>query len=185
MDSYIISTERLGLRNWLKTDIEPFAEMNMDADVMRFFPETLTFKETTEVVERIHLHFEKNSFGLFAVENKATAEFIGFTGFAIPRFESFFTPCIEIGWRYKKDYWGQGLATEAARACVDYGFKILQFEKIVSFTSVVNVNSEKVMRRIGMSYVSSFDHPNIPGNSVLCKHVVYEITRQTYLNQHL
>ncbi len=185
MNSYIISTVRLGLREWREIDIEPFAEMNNDEDVMKYFPATLSYSETVRSVERIKLHFKENGFGLFAVENKSTLEFMGFAGFAIPLFESFFTPCVEIGWRFKKEWWGQGLASEAAIACLDYGFNALQFEKIVSFTSTVNVNSEKVMRRIGMNYIGHFDHPNIDRNSVLCNHIIYEIARQTYLNKCL
>jgi RimJ/RimL family protein N-acetyltransferase len=178
MSYYILSTERLGLRRWLDSDIKPFAEMNNDVDVMRFFPKILTDTETLEMVQRINLHFDKNGFGLFAVENKLTKEFIGFTGFAIPTFDAFFTPCVEIGWRYKKEVWGQGFATEAANACLKYGFDILEFDKIVSFTSILNVNSEKVMRRIGMAYVAEFEHPKVEHNSILRRHVLYQINKK-------
>jgi len=82
MSDYILTTERLGLRRWLNSDIQPFAEMNKDVDVMRFFPKSLTDTETLEMVQRIKLHFDENGFGLFAVENKLTKKFIGFTGFA-------------------------------------------------------------------------------------------------------
>lgn len=175
MSSYIISTERTGLRRWIDSDLKPFTEMNKDKEVMQYFPDTLTDQETADMVERINLHFEKNGFGLFAVENKLTGQFIGFTGFAIPAFESFFTPGIEIGWRYRKEAWGQGFATEAASACLCYGFDTLQFDKVVSFTAAVNINSEKVMKRIGMKRVAFFDHPKIDRQSILCRHVLYQI----------
>src|SRR3954468_14700039 len=161
MPPYIITTPRLHLRKWLPSDIPPFATMNQDATVMQYFPKTLTDEETLEMVTRINAHFEKHHFGLFAVEHRLTKEFIGYTGFAIPTFESFFTPCVEIGWRFKKEVWGQGFATEAAIACLIYGFDTLQFEKIVSFTSAVNMQSEKVMKRIGMTHIANFDHPKI------------------------
>ncbi len=175
MSCYIISTERLGLRRWIESDLIPFTQMNKDVEVMKYFPTTLTDKETFAMVQRINLHFDKNSFGLFAVENKLTGQFIGFTGFAIPTFDAFFTPCIEIGWRYKKEAWGQGFATEAANACLNYGFDSLQFDKVVSFTSAINLNSEKVMKNIGMSKVGEFDHPKVEVTNILCKHVLYEI----------
>ena len=127
------------------------------------------------MVQRIKLHFDENGFGLFAVETKLTKKFIGFTGFAIPTFDAFFTPCVEIGWRYKKEAWGQGFATEAANACLKYGFDILEFDKVVSFTSKINVKSEKVMRRIGMNYVGEFDHPKVEHNSRLRRHILYQI----------
>jgi RimJ/RimL family protein N-acetyltransferase len=176
MNSYIISTKRLGLRKWKDSDILPFAEMNADPEVMKYFPNIFSEAETRSMVKRIQSHFGRNGFGLFAVEIKATGEFIGFTGFSIPGFESFFTPCVEIGWRYKKEFWGRGYATEAARACLTYGFETLQLKRIVSFTSPLNVNSERLMKRIGMNYAGDFDHPLIRKDHVLCRHVLYEIT---------
>ncbi|MEJ7676759.1 MAG: GNAT family N-acetyltransferase [Segetibacter sp.] len=177
MSNYIISAERLGLRRWIESDLKPFTAMNKDVQVMKYFPKTLTDKETFEMMQRINLHFDKNGFGLFAVESRLTKQFIGFTGFSIPTFESFFTPCIEIGWRYKKEAWGQGFATEAAKACLKYGFETLQFDKVVSFTSAINLNSEKVMKKIGMTKVGEFDHPKVEVTDILCKHVLYEIKK--------
>lgn len=178
--TYIISTARLGLRKWGDTDYLPFAKMNKDIDVMKYFPKTLTDEETASLIYRIDAHFEKHGFCLFAVEKLATKEFIGFTGFMVPSFESFFTPCIEIGWRIKKEEWNNGYATEAAKACLRYGFETLQFEKIYSFTSAINIKSEKLMQKIGMIKEGEFDHPNIPFDSALCRHVVYKIEKQKY-----
>ena len=93
----------------------------------------------------------------------------------IPRFESYFTPCVEIGWRLSKENWGNGYAIEAAKACIQFGFDILQIEKIVSFTSVYNQRSEIVMKRIGMEYNGIFEHPMIDKSHFLCNHVLYSI----------
>ena len=175
MAAYIISSNRLYLRQWLPTDIAPFAAMNKDPDVMRYFPNLLTESETAAMVKRIQNHFDDKGFGLFALEKKQTGAFIGFTGFAVPRFESFFTPCVEIGWRLQKKAWGQGFATEAATACLAYGFKELRFEKVVSFTSTLNTTSENVMKKIEMNKVALFDHPLIDIESPLCRHVLYEV----------
>ena len=174
---YIISTQRLGLRKWIDADFIPFAEMNKDADVMKYFPKILTDEETAVLINRIKAHFEENGFGLFAVEKLATKEFIGFTGFMIPSFKSFFTPRVEIGWRFKKEEWNKGYATESAIACLRYGFETLRFDKVYSFTSAINVKSEKVMKKIGMTKAGEFNHPNIPFDNPLCKHVVYKIDR--------
>lgn len=176
LNPYIISTPRLGLRRWIDTDIDTFGAMNKDAEVMRYYPRTLAENETLEMVHRINSHFDKHKFGLFAVEDKLTKQFIGYTGFAVPSFESFFTPCIEIGWRFQRAAWGQGFATEAAKACLKYGFRILDFEKVVSFTATINLRSENVMKRIGMIKTGEFDHPNIDSSTILCRHVLYEIT---------
>ena len=178
MAGYLIITTRLGLRRFIASDTKAMAAMNKDNEVMRYFPQPLTEAETIAMMQRIDQHFEKNGFGLFAVENILTKEFIRLTGFAIPSFGSFFTPCVEIGWRFKKEAWGQGLATEAATACLQYGFTVLQFDKIFSFTAVVNIPSEKVMQRIGMKRTGFFDHPALKKESILCKHVVYEINNK-------
>lgn len=177
MSSVIIPTERLVLRHWVELDIPPFIDMNKDAAVMQYFPSTLTEQETLAFVARIRSGFEANKFGLYAVEIKATGGFIGFTGFAIPRFESFFTPCVEIGWRLKKSAWGKGYATEAAKACLEHGFHTLGFTEVYSFTATINTPSEKVMQRIGMTKAGEFDHPNIEAEHVLCRHVVYRVEK--------
>jgi [ribosomal protein S5]-alanine N-acetyltransferase len=176
--NYIISTERLGLRRWRQTDIDPFAKINSDEAVMKYFPATLSRSETIAMIQRIGDHFEKNGFGLYAVEEKKSGAFIGFTGFSIPSFESFFTPCVEIGWRYQKESWGRGLATEAAQACLQHGFNVLGFQQIFSFTSAINLPSEKVMKRIGMKKTGEFDHPKLDKANRLCRHVLYRIDKR-------
>jgi len=179
-EPYIITTDRLHLREWLESDIEPFSKMSQDDAVMKYFPKKMTTSDTIKFIEKVKLDFKKNSFGLFAVEHKLTKEFLGYTGFAIPNFNSFFTPCIEIGWRYKKEAWGHGFATESATACLAYGFTLLQFERIVSFTATVNEKSKSVMNRIGMKHIADFEHPRIEKEHILCKHVLYQITRSEF-----
>ena len=177
MSHCFFSTERLVLRRWIDEDIPLFIAMNQDSVVMRHFPSTLTTEETLNIVTRIKTSFETNHFGLYAVELRSTGEFLGFTGFAIPRFESFFTPCIEIGWRYKQSAWGKGFATEAAKACLEYGFKTLGFGEVYSFTATINQPSVKVMQRIGMVKAGEFNHPNMEASHALCRHVLYKMER--------
>jgi RimJ/RimL family protein N-acetyltransferase len=171
----VISTPRLLLREWVPSDTAPFIAMNSDAEVMQYFPSVLTANETCSMIERIMEGFTKNKFGLYALEEKATGHFIGFTGFAIPSFESSFTPCIEIGWRLQKASWGRGFATEAATACLEYGFKKLQFPEVHSFTATVNRPSENLMKKLGMKKTSLFNHPRIESGNWLCQHVLYNI----------
>ena len=172
---YVISTERLGLRLWKPVDLEPFAKMNSDPDVMRYFPATMSLKESKEAMARIISHFSNYHYGLFAVETLEDGRFIGFTGFNRPAVESYFTPCIEIGWRLINEAWGKGFATEAAAACLNYGFTKLRFHEVYSFTSVLNKSSERVMQKIGMTKEGEFDHPKIDAESPLLKHVLYKV----------
>ena len=141
-------SERLKLNPWEEKHIEAFAAMNQDKEVMEFFPAILSFEETIGFLIRIRKHFDQNGYGLYAVEKKENDGFIGFTGFSKVPFESFFTPCIELGWRLSKFEWGKGYAGEAARACLEFGFSRLGFEKVYSFTSILNRRSEKVMKKL-------------------------------------
>lgn len=177
MPEIFIETPRLLLREWQQSDYEPFIALNADAKVMEFFPKVLSREETLAQIGRITEHFEKYRFGLFAVERKDKGEFIGFTGLANVNFESYFTPCVEIGWRLSAVNWGLGFATEAATACLAYGFHELDLKAIYSFTSVHNKRSEQVMKKIGMQQTGEFDHPRIAKGDFLERHVLYEANR--------
>lgn len=173
--SYILSTGRLGLRRWVARDIDPFIHMNKDPAVMQYFPRPCTDEESTAMFGRTGAFFDEHGYGLYALDLRSTGEFIGYTGFAKPSFDSWFTPCIEIGWRLRQEFWGKGFATEAARACLEYGFGTLAFDKIFSFTAVLNTRSEKVMQRIGMTRLGEFDHPGVAPGHRLRPHVLYGI----------
>src|SRR5215475_8646687 len=134
--SVAFETKRLLLRSWEETDRAPFAKMNADAQVMRYFPSVLTADERDAYLERIHLHFDQHGFGLWAVALKDWNEFAGFIGLTVPSFEAHFTPCIEIGWRLAARFWNRGLATEGAAAVLAFAHNNLGLEQIVSFTVV-------------------------------------------------
>lgn len=174
-----IRTPRLRLRDWRDEDLAPFAAMNADPTVMEFFPRPLDRAESDAAVGRIREHFARHGFGLWAVEVPVAAEFIGFVGLSVPRFEAHFTPCVEIGWRLARDHWGRGYATEAARAVLDLAFGRPGPDEVVSYTAAVNLRSRAVMERIGMtrSPGDDFDHPWLPEGHALRPHVLYRIGR--------
>src|SRR5688572_19961876 len=159
-----ISTPRLLLRRWRKSDREPFAAMNADPLVMEHLPSPLTRAESDARIERCEIHFAEHGFGLWAVEIPGIAPFAGFIGLAAPAFEAYFTPCVEIGWRLAAEHWGQGYATEGAKAAVAFGFETLGLAEIVSFTVPQNVRSRRVMEKIGMWHdaAGDFAHPLLP-----------------------
>ena len=111
----MLRTARLCLRRWTPSDLEPFAALNRDPEVMRYFPALRDRAESAASMERIEASFEANGFGFWAMELPG-AGFIGFCGLAVPGFAAHFTPCVEIGWRMALAHWGRGYATEAARA---------------------------------------------------------------------
>ncbi len=173
-----IETPRLLLRAWRTEDRVPFARLNADWRVMRYFPATLSAAESDALADRIEAHFARHGFGLFAAELRLTREFIGFVGLGIPNLEAPFMPCVEIGWRLAAAYWNQGLATEGARAALHYGFETLALDEIVAFTVPANLASRRVMEKIGMTHnaVDDFDHSRLPDGHPLRRHVLYRAT---------
>jgi len=150
VESPTFETPRLLLRDWHPSDRAPFAAINADPLVMRYFPSTLNGEGSDAMVERNRLHFERHGFGLWAAAVRETNEFAGFIGLSVPSFETDFTPCIEIGWRLASCFWNKGLATEGASAVLRFAFDTLHLDQVVSFTVVENLPSRRVMEKIGM-----------------------------------
>jgi RimJ/RimL family protein N-acetyltransferase len=170
-----LRTERLLLRQWRDSDREPFAELNADPETMRYFPATMTREQSDSFVDRSIELIGGRGWGLWAVEVMDDAPFVGFVGLSIPQFAP---DLVEVGWRLHRDHWGNGYATEAARESLRFGFDELQLEEIVSFTTIANAPSRKVMERIGMTHDPSrdFDHPNVP-DWPQKRHAFYSIAR--------
>jgi RimJ/RimL family protein N-acetyltransferase len=172
----IFETERLVVREWLDKDKQGFYEMSADADVMKFFPNTLSPHECDKVIQRIISLKEDNEVCFWSCEVKDSRKFIGLAGLHKIDSELPFAPCVEIGWRLAKNYWGQGYASEAARGCLEYGFQKRSLKEIVSFAVKTNVNSIKVMERIGMvNTMNDFMHPKVAVDH-LKEHVLYKIS---------
>lgn len=174
-----LETERLLLRRWKTKDRMHFAAINADPEVMEHFPAPLTPEESDHLVRRIDRQFEEFGFGLWAVEIKWAKKFIGFSGLAVPTFQTHFTPAVEVGWRFAKDQWGSGYATEAAKAVLDFGFGDAGLEQILSWTVPANERSTQVMERLGMQRAPDldFDHPRLLHDDRLRRHIVYRMTR--------
>lgn len=168
-----MKTRRLLLRPWRPEDREPFAELNADPVVREHFPSLLSREESDALAARIEAEFALRAFGLWAVEIPGTAPFAGYVGLSVPSFEARFTPCVEIGWRLARRFWGHGYATEGARAALDFGFERLGLPEIVSFTVPANIRSIRVMKKIGMTFSGEFDHPALKAGHHLRRHVLY------------
>lgn len=171
---YRLETERLRLREWLPEDREPLAAMNADRRVMEFFPHPLSQAESDAFFDRIVAEWAESGRGLYAVERRGDGRLIGLTGLHRAAFEASFTPCIEIGWRFVAEVWGQGYATEAARACIAHAAK-LGIPELIAFTYVGNLRSLDVMKKLGMECVGEFDHPGLAPGHPLRRHALYHI----------
>jgi RimJ/RimL family protein N-acetyltransferase len=172
-----IRTDRLIMRRWRDTDRAPYAAMNADPAVMRYFPATMDRAASDASIDRIEELFDVQGFGLWALEVAGTGAFIGFTGLnpmpvGVPGAGG-----MEVGWRLAEHSWHQGYATEAARAAVDVGFSGAGLDQIWSMTAVLNEPSQAVMRRIGMTLYAWFDHPKIADSHPLRRHVLCRLPR--------
>jgi RimJ/RimL family protein N-acetyltransferase len=169
--------EQVTLRQWRDCDLEPYAAMNADPAVMRYFPALLTHEQSEVSLNRQRALIEQRGWGLWALDVDGT--FAGFTGLSVPTFEAGFMPCVEAGWRLRREYWGQGIAYRAALSALDYGFRVLKLSQIVSFTAAVNVPSRRLMERLGFVHdpASDFEHPSIPQGNELRHHVLYRKNR--------
>jgi RimJ/RimL family protein N-acetyltransferase len=177
-----LRTPRLSLRHWRSTDLDPFAALNADPEVMRWFPSALDREASDAMVERIEVHWAERGFGLWAVEvlasERGPSPFVGFVGLAVPRFEPPFaapTPCVEIGWRIARGWWGLGLATEAATEVLRQAFDDLRLDEVLSFTVPPNLASQRVMQKLGMAYDGIFTHPSAGPRDWWAPHVLYRL----------
>ena len=171
-----LRTERLLLRRWRQHDLEPFARLNADPEVMRYFPFTLTREQSDELAARIVHAIEHDGWGLWAVEVLGGPSFIGFVGLGTPNFDAHFMPAVEVGWRLGLEHWGNGYATEAGRAAVEFAFEHLRLDQIVAMVGTKNIRSQRVAQRLGMTRdpADDFDHPNVP-EGPLRRHVLYRL----------
>ena len=147
-----IETERLLLRRWRDKDLEPYARMCADPEVMRFIGggSTLNRAQSGEQVSRFVRHWEERGFGLWAVEGKSGA-FVGFAGLSYQEDWPEGEHKTEVGWRLDRAFWGRGLATEAAKASVDYGLENLRLERIISIIQPGNTASRRVAEKAGLT----------------------------------
>jgi RimJ/RimL family protein N-acetyltransferase len=161
------------LRQWRDSDLEPYAAMNADPEVMRYFPAALSREQSQVSLARQRSLIEQRGWGLWALD--VDGVFAGFTGLAIPSFEAPFMPCVEVGWRLRREYWGRGVAFRGALQALEYGFSVLKLAEIVSFTAAVNAPSRRLMERLSFvrDAASDFDHPSIPKGHPLRPHVLY------------
>ena len=155
--------------------------MNADPRVAEYLPTSLSRSGSEAFVTRVEAHFEQHGFGHWAVEVLENHRFAGYVGLMRPRFETRFTPCVEVGWRLAAEHWGKGYATEGAIGAIAYGFDVIGLREILSWTVPANMRSRRVMEKLGMTRdpADDFDHPLLPEGHPLRRHVLYRIARPT------
>src|ERR1019366_8101338 len=174
----MIETTRLILRPWRDRPLPLFAKQNADPIVMRYLIGPLTREQSDAYVERSKRDLAEAGICKWAVEAPGVAPFIGAVGLSRVRFEASFTPAVEVAWRLHRDYWGQGYATEAARAAIEDGFTRVGLNEIVALTTLQNKPSQRVMEKLSMTRTIEFDHPAVAVDSPLRQHILYRLARE-------
>ena len=180
--SAVLRSSRLLLREWRDEDRDPFAAMNREPQVMRYFPAVMERAASDAFVDRLQELHERLGYTLWVVEvlesERGTTPFAGFIGLMPPTFDPPFEhrePTAEVGWRLLPQWWGLGIATEGARASIAHGFDVVGLPEIISFTVVTNTRSLAVMERIGMRPDGEFDHPRAEPDAHWRRHALYRI----------
>ena len=176
----ILATQRLRIRGWEDSEADRafFHRVNSDEAMLKFYPFRRSRSEADDLFDVMCARIAQDGFGWAVAEDRTSGAPLGFTGLARIRDEEVIGAGVEIGWRYVPEAWGQGLASEAARALVGHGFDEMRLERIVAFAVTTNTASLAVMRRIGMSPRPDrdFDHPGVPDTMPhLKRHALYEI----------
>jgi RimJ/RimL family protein N-acetyltransferase len=176
-----LKTERLLLRRWRAADLEPFAGLNADPQVMEHFPAALSREQSAALIARIERGFDERGYGLWAVEIPGEAALVGFVGLEPVGIDVAFAPAVELGWRLARPFWGRGIATEAATAATAFGFDQLGLPGLVAYTAQGNLRSRRVMQRLGMRRDpgEDFMHPWLAPDDPLAPHVLYRIDAHT------
>lgn len=178
----MLETDRLILRAWRQEDLAPFASLNADTEVMRYFEEPQSEEQSARMMTRANAILDEHGITFWAAELKESGNFVGFVGMAPVGADMPFGPTIEIGWRLAKQYWGQGLAPEGAKAALAYGFGPQGYKEVVAFTALVNTPSRRVMEKIGMArdVSADFDHPQVSSGHELERHCLYRISAENF-----
>lgn len=177
-----LRTERLVLRQWRDDDRAAFAAMNADPRVMEHFVAPLDRSASDALFDRIRGEIDDRGWGWWAVQVGSGGPAAGFVGLNAVGADLPMAPAVEVGWRLAAEHWGRGYAPEAARRALRFAFEELRLDEVVSFTTVLNVRSRRVMEKIGLVHdpARDFDHPRTPGWSGQ-RHVLYAVSRDAWL----
>ena len=175
----MIVTERLRLDRWHDAYRAPAAAMNADRKVMRWFVSPMSRAETDAQIDRQIVALDTRGYMFWPVVRRADSVFLGIAGLKDGAPDTPVAGGVEIGWRFAEHAWGQGYATEAARAALAHGFADPAVHRIGAITSTRNTASSRVMERLGMvrDPHGDFDHPLVPAGHEICPHVSYFVVR--------
>ena len=177
---YHLETKRLIIREIREADLEGMFELDSNTEVHKYLGNNpiKTKKEAKNQIQFIRDQYKERGIGRFAVIEKKSGEFIGWSGFKLNKGEkeilNGFDNFIDIGYRFIPKYWKKGYGLEAAIACLDFGFKTLNYDVIYGAADVENIGSNKILQKIGLQFVNEFKHHNVKVNWYQLKKENYE-----------
>lgn len=174
-----LTTERLVLRPFVAADLDELAVIHAEESFW-WYPRraAMSAVETRGFLTTVMQRYEDDGFGIEALTDRATGRMIGWAGLAVPHFLPEILPAVEVGWRLSGPYRGRGLATEAGRAALEYGFTDGGLDCVVSLYEPENVASARVMERLGFTHRLVTVGPR--GETV----AVMELSRHAFLDGH-
>lgn len=171
--SFELLTNRLRLRSWRQSDVNEWARLCADAEVMRYFPGVLDIMEATNWIDRQQRTETRHGYCFWVLERRSDDQFLGMTGLHPLTLQRVPDGSVEVGYRLYKAFWNQGYATEAARACATYADQQLQLPELYAVASKINAPSIRVMEKMEMTLRTTFVHPAVPLVSPLQPCVLY------------
>ena len=175
----MIQTARLTLAEWRDDHRDAIAAINADPETMRYFVAPMTRAESDAQVDRQIAMQAARGFCFWALERRSDGVLLGLCGLKPGAPDTPIADDLEIGWRFGRDFWGHGYATEAARAALAHGFVDPAVPRVAAITTTDNLASRRVMERLGMAYADGldFDHPAVPEGHRTRRHVTYFVSR--------
>jgi ribosomal-protein-alanine N-acetyltransferase len=156
----LFETQRLLFREMVPSDAEGIFELDSNPEVHRYLgndPVT-SMEQCHAAIAHIRNQYEKNGIGRWAVILKEKGEFIGWAGLKLESNVNGHDQFYDLGYRFIQKHWGKGYASEAAQAWVDYGFNVMKLEKINAFIDADNIASRKVIEKVGLRFIETFDY---------------------------
>lgn len=158
----MIESERFLLRSVVAEDVHDFFELDNDPEVHRYLGNkpVSAIEESKAIIQSILRQYEENGIGRLAIIDKDTGKFLGWSGLKYEK-QVRTTPYYDLGYRIKRKYWGQGIATEAARMSLEYGFSSLNLDKICAAAQIENIASNKILTNLGMRWLETFEFDGV------------------------
>lgn len=177
---FYIETERLILRDLLKTDEEGMFELDADPKVHTYLGNSPinTIEEARHYIDIVQQQYKDNGIGRWAVIEKSSNEFIGWSGLKfIKEYENNQINFYDVGYRLKPKFWNKGYATESAKAAIKYGFETLNLQEIFGSANIDNIKSRRALEKCGLKFIEKFTWKDIPCDWL-------KITKEDWIRNH-